>query len=78
MDISSDIRATAKRENGPGPSRPQRLICSRRSSYIPATVTVPTTPLDVFFQMFLLMLLTDFTMHSHFSFKIRKVPRVHH
>ena len=29
---------TVKCEDGLSPSRPQRLICSRRRSYIPATV----------------------------------------
>ena len=31
-------RATVKCEDGLRPSRPQRLICSRRRAYIPATV----------------------------------------
>ena len=48
MDISGDIRATVKREDGLWPSRPQRLICSRRRSYIPATVTTSIMSLDIF------------------------------
>ena len=60
------------------PSRPQRLICSRRRSYIPATVTVSIMPLDIFIQKLPSVFLADSTMHSHFSFKIRKVPRVYH
>ena len=52
------------------PSRPQRLICSRRRLYIPATVTVSIMSLEVFIQKFLLIFLTDSTMHSYFCFEI--------
>ena len=79
VDISGDMFGQqSSARTALGPSRPQRLICSRRRSYIPATVTVSIMSLDVFFQKFLLMFLAGPTMHSHFSFKIRKVPRVHH
>ena len=59
-----------------GPSRPQRLICSRRRSYIPATVTVPIMSLDVFIQKFLSIHLTDFTMCPFLNCAIRKNGKI--
>ena len=40
LDKKYDIRATVKREDSPLTDRPECLICSRRRSYIPATVTI--------------------------------------
>ena len=53
-------------------SRPQRLIRSRRRSYIPATVTFSIMSFDIFIQKLLSVFLADSTMHSYFCFEVRE------